>query len=227
MSVTHAFVYPSIHVSIHLSTCLSVYLSVHPSTCTSTCLSIYCCRLYCQEVIGEDKLRAILRERDLRVYWGTATTGKPHVAYFVPMSKIADFLKAGCEVCLSVCLGVCLFMSVDFLLGMCRSLNLNQMLSESHDFRQIRQIYRLITSERTHRSLRIALIHHSLPSAVCCAEVNKCTLNSYFLMSVYIGWQWSNFVPYLCYLVFAAILWVKLLEMFVNLLSLKYALSVG
>ena len=51
-----------------------------------------------QEVIGDDKLRAILRERDLRIYWGTATTGKPHVAYFVPMSKIADFLKAGCEV---------------------------------------------------------------------------------------------------------------------------------
>uniref|UniRef100_K7FIB3 Tyrosine--tRNA ligase n=1 Tax=Pelodiscus sinensis TaxID=13735 RepID=K7FIB3_PELSI len=51
-----------------------------------------------QEVLGEDKLMAILKERDLKVYWGTATTGKPHVAYFVPMSKIADFLKAGCEV---------------------------------------------------------------------------------------------------------------------------------
>lgn len=41
---------------------------------------------------------AILKERELKIYWGTATTGKPHVAYFVPMSKIADFLKAGCEV---------------------------------------------------------------------------------------------------------------------------------
>ncbi|KAI1901815.1 hypothetical protein AGOR_G00038280 [Albula goreensis] len=51
-----------------------------------------------QEVLGEDKLKAILQERELKVYWGTATTGKPHVAYFVPMSKIADFLKAGCEV---------------------------------------------------------------------------------------------------------------------------------
>ncbi|KYO25823.1 tyrosine--tRNA ligase, cytoplasmic isoform A [Alligator mississippiensis] len=51
-----------------------------------------------QEVLGEDKLSALLRERELRIYWGTATTGKPHVAYFVPMSKIADFLKAGCEV---------------------------------------------------------------------------------------------------------------------------------
>ncbi|KAM6399610.1 tyrosine--tRNA ligase, cytoplasmic [Rhynochetos jubatus] len=51
-----------------------------------------------QEVLGEDKLMAILKERELKIYWGTATTGKPHVAYFVPMSKIADFLKAGCEV---------------------------------------------------------------------------------------------------------------------------------
>ncbi|XP_042901680.1 tyrosine--tRNA ligase, cytoplasmic isoform X2 [Parasteatoda tepidariorum] len=51
-----------------------------------------------QETLGEDKLKEILKERDLKVYWGTATTGKPHVAYFVPMSKIADFLKADCEV---------------------------------------------------------------------------------------------------------------------------------
>ncbi|KAK6474304.1 tyrosine--tRNA ligase [Huso huso] len=51
-----------------------------------------------QEVLGEEKLKEILKERELKIYWGTATTGKPHVAYFVPMSKIADFLKAGCEV---------------------------------------------------------------------------------------------------------------------------------
>uniref|UniRef100_A0A8C9TM84 Tyrosine--tRNA ligase n=1 Tax=Scleropages formosus TaxID=113540 RepID=A0A8C9TM84_SCLFO len=51
-----------------------------------------------QEVLGEEKLKEVLGERELKVYWGTATTGKPHVAYFVPMSKIADFLKAGCEV---------------------------------------------------------------------------------------------------------------------------------
>ena len=36
--------------------------------------------------------------KDVSIYWGTATTGKPHVAYFVPMSKIADFLRAGCKV---------------------------------------------------------------------------------------------------------------------------------
>lgn len=51
-----------------------------------------------QEVLNEEKLNAVLKERDISIYWGTATTGKPHIAYFVPMTKIADFLKAGCEV---------------------------------------------------------------------------------------------------------------------------------
>jgi tyrosyl-tRNA synthetase len=44
------------------------------------------------------RLRSILEQRDLKIYWGTATTGSPHIAYFVPMSKIADFLRAGCHV---------------------------------------------------------------------------------------------------------------------------------
>lgn len=51
-----------------------------------------------QEVLQQEALESILRERNLRIYWGTATTGRPHVAYFVPMAKIADFLRAGCEV---------------------------------------------------------------------------------------------------------------------------------
>lgn len=51
-----------------------------------------------QEYLGDEKLTSILKERDVKIYWGTATTGKPHVAYFVPMSKVADFLRAGCEV---------------------------------------------------------------------------------------------------------------------------------
>ncbi|CAG7666140.1 unnamed protein product [Allacma fusca] len=52
-----------------------------------------------QEVLGEDRLEAMLAsEGDFNIYWGTATTGRPHVAYFVPMSKIADFLRAGCRV---------------------------------------------------------------------------------------------------------------------------------
>lgn len=51
-----------------------------------------------QEVLGDENLKKIVQERDLKIYWGTATTGKPHIAYFVPMTKIGDFLKAGCEV---------------------------------------------------------------------------------------------------------------------------------
>ncbi|EJW04880.1 tyrosine-tRNA ligase [Edhazardia aedis USNM 41457] len=51
-----------------------------------------------QEVIGEDELRDILSNRQLNVYWGTATTGKPHIAYFLPILKIRDFLKANCHV---------------------------------------------------------------------------------------------------------------------------------
>jgi hypothetical protein len=51
-----------------------------------------------QEVVGDERLKNVLRERDLKIYWGTATTGKPHIGYFVPMTKISDFLKAGCEV---------------------------------------------------------------------------------------------------------------------------------
>jgi len=51
-----------------------------------------------QEIVGEDRLLEVLKERDVKIYWGTATTGKPHIAYFVPMSKLADFLNAGCEV---------------------------------------------------------------------------------------------------------------------------------
>ncbi|KAH9909345.1 tyrosine tRNA ligase [Xylariomycetidae sp. FL2044] len=38
------------------------------------------------------------QKRPLKVYWGTATTGRPHCGYFVPMVKIAELLAAGCEV---------------------------------------------------------------------------------------------------------------------------------
>ncbi|CAK9817384.1 Tyrosine--tRNA ligase, cytoplasmic [Anthophora quadrimaculata] len=50
------------------------------------------------EWLGDEKLKSILKQRDLKLYWGTATTGKPHIGYFTPMSKIADFLRAGVEV---------------------------------------------------------------------------------------------------------------------------------
>lgn len=51
-----------------------------------------------QEILQRETLDTILSVRNLRIYWGTATTGRPHVAYFVPMAKIADFLRADCEV---------------------------------------------------------------------------------------------------------------------------------
>ncbi|KAI8805686.1 tRNA synthetases class I-domain-containing protein [Cladochytrium replicatum] len=51
-----------------------------------------------QETLGGDELKKILSERDLTLYWGTAPTGKPHIGYFVPMAKIADFLAAGVHV---------------------------------------------------------------------------------------------------------------------------------
>ena len=52
-----------------------------------------------QEIIGEEDLKKLLSEdRKPVVYWGTATTGRPHVGYFLPMLKVADLLKAGFKV---------------------------------------------------------------------------------------------------------------------------------
>ncbi|KAJ3562918.1 hypothetical protein NP233_g9277 [Leucocoprinus birnbaumii] len=52
-----------------------------------------------QEVLGAESLKAILAEgRSPKAYWGTAPTGRPHVGYFVALTKIADFLRAGVEV---------------------------------------------------------------------------------------------------------------------------------
>ncbi|KAF8636120.1 hypothetical protein AX17_003775 [Amanita inopinata Kibby_2008] len=52
-----------------------------------------------QEVLGGESIKAILAEgRSPKAYWGTAPTGRPHVGYFVALTKIADFLRAGVEV---------------------------------------------------------------------------------------------------------------------------------
>ncbi|KAF9554395.1 tyrosyl-tRNA synthetase [Agrocybe pediades] len=53
-----------------------------------------------QEVLGGDSIKKILaeEERQLKCYWGTAPTGRPHIGYFVPLTKIADFLRAGVKV---------------------------------------------------------------------------------------------------------------------------------
>lgn len=52
-----------------------------------------------QEVVGENELKKLLDEgKEISVYWGTMPTGSISIAYFFPMMKIADFLKAGLKV---------------------------------------------------------------------------------------------------------------------------------
>lgn len=52
-----------------------------------------------QEVIGEEELKKILKEKkEISVYWGTMPTGSISIAYFFPMMKVADFLRAGLKV---------------------------------------------------------------------------------------------------------------------------------
>jgi tyrosyl-tRNA synthetase len=52
-----------------------------------------------QEVLGDAKIREHLKKgKNMHMYWGTATTGRPHVGYFVPMQKISDYLRAGVRV---------------------------------------------------------------------------------------------------------------------------------
>ena len=52
-----------------------------------------------QEVTSGDIIRQVLSDGIVpRAYWGSATTGRPHIAYCVPLLKIADFLTAGVAV---------------------------------------------------------------------------------------------------------------------------------
>lgn len=51
------------------------------------------------EIVKEDELKELLRKKkNPVVYWGTAVTGKPHIAYFFPILKLADFVKVGFRV---------------------------------------------------------------------------------------------------------------------------------
>ena len=50
------------------------------------------------EIVGEDLLQKIASERKIKVYWGTAPTGRVHIGYYIPMLKIAELVKAGCKV---------------------------------------------------------------------------------------------------------------------------------
>lgn len=53
-----------------------------------------------QETLNPEIISSVLEkgERPLVIYWGTATTGRPHCGYFVPCMHIASFLRAGCTV---------------------------------------------------------------------------------------------------------------------------------
>lgn len=46
-----------------------------------------------EEIVGAEELQQLLKDKPHPViYWGTATTGKPHMGYFVPIYKISDYL---------------------------------------------------------------------------------------------------------------------------------------
>ncbi|KAI5303062.1 Tyrosine--tRNA ligase cytoplasmic [Ascosphaera pollenicola] len=53
-----------------------------------------------QEVLKPEVLEDIVikQDRPLCIYFGTAPTGRPHCGYFVPMVKLAHFLRAGCHI---------------------------------------------------------------------------------------------------------------------------------
>lgn len=53
-----------------------------------------------QEVLNLPIIKNVLEveKRPLKIYWGTAPTGRPHCGYWVPMTKLAHFLQAGCHV---------------------------------------------------------------------------------------------------------------------------------
>lgn len=50
-----------------------------------------------QEVLNPQIIKDVLEKekRPLKLYWGTAPTGRPHCGYFVPMTKLACPLLEG------------------------------------------------------------------------------------------------------------------------------------
>jgi tyrosyl-tRNA synthetase len=49
-----------------------------------------------QEIITEEELKKLLQQKKQpKGYIGLATTGRVHIGYFIPMTKVGDFLKAG------------------------------------------------------------------------------------------------------------------------------------
>ncbi len=48
------------------------------------------------DVIGEKELDEVLSKKNIKVYWGTAPTGRIHLGYFVPLLKISELIEAEC-----------------------------------------------------------------------------------------------------------------------------------
>jgi len=40
------------------------------------------------------RMKKKLQDGNFKIYWGTATTGRPHIAYFVAITNLADFFKS-------------------------------------------------------------------------------------------------------------------------------------
>ncbi|MBU2612153.1 MAG: tyrosine--tRNA ligase [Nanoarchaeota archaeon] len=52
-----------------------------------------------QEILGEEELKKLIKsKKQVSFYWGTMPTGSISIAYFFPMMKVADFLRAGIKV---------------------------------------------------------------------------------------------------------------------------------
>jgi tyrosyl-tRNA synthetase len=52
-----------------------------------------------QEIVSEQELLVLLNQKKQpSVYLGWSITGRPHIGYYVPVLKLADFLKAGFKV---------------------------------------------------------------------------------------------------------------------------------
>ena len=52
-----------------------------------------------EEIVTEDELKKLLKKKKKpSVYLGWSITGKTHIGYYVPVIKLADFLKAGFKV---------------------------------------------------------------------------------------------------------------------------------
>jgi len=59
---------------------------------------------HCQEVINKDNLLTLANTpgRQLKGYWGTAPTGRPHIAYLFPILHISRLVKAGVKMTILV-----------------------------------------------------------------------------------------------------------------------------